>query len=176
MLGWQTRDKLITEREFGKRRTTTALASAGNTGPTATTLLWMAVRPGSTESSGAVFACSSLPAAATQSATTVLPTATRTATSQPPTTLPTAAVRLSSARLQPEWASAASFAALPAACKGYGRVAGLWSGHGIPVFQRAPAISAPATASPGAITAIARGSYAAGTAPHEFQLIGPDFT
>lgn len=155
MLGWRTRDILITEREFGKRRTTTALASAGNTGPTATTLLWMAIRPGSTESSGAVFACPSLP---------------------PATSQPSAAASLSSARLQSEWASAANFAALPAACKGYGSVAGLWSGHGIPVFQRAPAISALATASPGAITAIARGSHAPGTAPHEFQPIRPDFT
>jgi hypothetical protein len=169
MLDWQTRDILITEREFGKRRTATAPASAGTTGTTAT-LLWMAVRPGSTESSGAVFTCPSLPAA-TQPATAALPTATRPATTQPAT-----AASLSSARLQSEWASATNFAAFPAACKGYGRVAGLWSGYGIPVFQRAPAISALATASPGAITAIARGSHAPGTAPHEFQLIWPDFT
>lgn len=156
MLDWQTRHILITEREFGKRRTATALAPAGNTGPTRTTLLWMAIRPGSTKSSGAVFACQSLPTAATQ---------------------PTPATsRLSRARLQSAWARATNCAASSAACKGHGRVAGLWPGHGIPVFQCAPAISALATASPGAITAIARGSHAPGTAPHEFQLIRPDFT
>ena len=138
MLGWQIQDILITEREFGKRRTTTALASAGDTGPTASTLLWMAIRPGSTESSGAVFACQSQPAA-----------------TRPATIQPTTAASLSSARLQSEWASATNFAASTAACKRYGRVVGIWSGHGIPVFQRAPAISALATAPSGAITATA---------------------
>ncbi len=152
MLDWRTRDIPITEREFGKRRTATAPAAAGNTGTTATTLLWMAIRPGSTESSGAVFACQSLSAATTQPTTTTRPAAT---------------ASLSCARLQSKWASAAIIGAPAAACTGYGRFAGLWSGHGIPVFQRASAFSALATASPGAITAIARGSNAAGAAPHE---------
>ena len=158
MLDWQKRDILITEREFGKRRTAAAPASAGSAGTGTTTLLWMAIRPGSSESSGAVFTC--------QSPTTA-------AATQPATTRP-AAASVSSAGLQSEWAGAIRFAAVPAACEGHGHVAGLRSGHGIPVFQRAPAISAIATASPGALAAIAGGSHAARAAAHECRPIGPD--
>src|SRR5579859_5272536 len=118
----------------------------------------MAIRPGSTESSGAVFACQSAqPAAATWSATT------RTGTWR------AATAGVSGTGIQPEWAGATRSSPTAAADQGYGCVAGVWSGHGIPVFQRASAVSTSATTAPGTLAAIARGSNATGAAPHECQ-------
>ena len=159
MLCWQITDILITEREFGKRRTTAATpASARDTGTTATTILWMAVRPGSAGPCGAVFSCQALSSNSTQSTTAAHPATT---SGIPSTWLPS------------KWLRAATGIPAPAASEGYGRVAWLWAGHGIPVFQRASAISTAATTAPGAFAAIEGGTYAPRTAPYEF---GPVWT